>query len=107
MTASLTSPASAAALACELRRLWFNVNAPHVFDERKRELAARIAALAAPSPCSSCLAQSLRHALDAARRTSRAAEARAVRAERLLASARPRRRRSRVLSNPKQLELWT
>lgn len=95
------------ALACELRRLWFDVRNPHVFDERRRELAARIAALSTSSPCSSCSAQSLRHALDAARRTSRAAETRAERAERLLLAARPRRQRSRVLSNPKQLELWT
>jgi hypothetical protein len=81
------------ALACELRRLWVDVRKPHVFDDAKRDLAARIAALGAVSPCASCEASRLRHALDAARQTTRAATARAERAERLLVSVRPPRPR--------------
>jgi hypothetical protein len=81
------------ALACELRRLWFDHRKPHVFDAAKRELAARIAALGAVSPCRSCEASRLRHALDAARQTARAARLRVERAERLLASVRPPRPR--------------
>jgi hypothetical protein len=84
------------ALACELRKLWFDHRKPHVFDDAKRDLAARIAALGAVNPCASCEASRLRHALDAARQSARAATARAERAERLLASARrPRPRRSK------------
>ncbi len=86
------------ALACELRRLWFDHRKPHRFDDAKRDLAARIAALGAVNPCASCEASRLRHALDAARRTARAAHARAERAERLLASARPPGRRARQRS---------
>lgn len=81
-------------IACELRRLWFDVQNPHRFQDAKRDLAARIAALGAVSPCASCEASRLRHALDAARQSARAALTRAERAERLLASARPPRPRS-------------
>lgn len=95
-----------AALAAELRRLWFDTRRPHVFDEAKRDLAARVAALGLPKPCAHCPAASLRHALDAARRTARAERERAERAERLLVGARPPRRR-RKQNNPRQLELWT
>lgn len=94
------------ALAAELRRLWFDVRRPHLFYERRRELAARVAELCAASPCSSCPAQNLRHALDGARRTARAAQARADRAERLLASAVRRSGRSRAHTTNNQLELF-
>jgi hypothetical protein len=97
------------ALACELRKLWFDHRKPHVFDDAKRDLAARIAALGAVSPCASCEASRLRHALDAARQSARAAQARAERAERLLAGARPPRphRSPRRAAACDQLELWT
>ena len=97
------------ALACELRRLWFDQRKPHVFDDAKRDLAARIAALGAVSPCAACEASRLRHALDAARQSARAALARAERAVRLLAGARrPRPRRCpRRPTACDQLELWT
>jgi hypothetical protein len=84
------------ALACELRRLWFDHRKPHVFDDAKRDLAARIAALGAVSPCASCEASRLQRALDAARQKARAATLQAERVERLLASARlPRLRQSK------------
>jgi hypothetical protein len=96
------------ALACELRRLWFDHRKPHVFDDAKRDLAARIAALGAVSPCAACEASRLRHALEAARQSARAAQARAERADRLLAGARPPGRRSRGrAAAANQLELWT
>jgi hypothetical protein len=85
-------------LACELQRLWFDHRKPHVFDDAKRDLAARVAALGAVSPCAFCEVSRLRNALDAARRTARAACLRAEKAERLLGSARPRRRHARQRS---------
>lgn len=101
-----TSRASAAALACEIRRLWFDVRKPHLFDERRRDLAARIAALEKPNPCATCVAPSLRHSLDAARRVARAERDRADRLERMLASAVKPNRRSRAHTPNNQLELW-
>lgn len=93
-------------LACEVRRLWLDYRKPHLFDDARRDLAARIAALGAVSPCVSCEAPRLRHTLDAARQSARAALARAERAERLLASARaPRPRYRRRDSDPRQIEL--
>lgn len=94
-------------LAAELRRLWFDVQNPHRFDEQKRDLAARIARLALPNPCATCVAQSLRHSLDAARRVARAERDRADRLERMLASAVKPSRRSRAHPANNQLELWT
>lgn len=95
-------------LACELRLLWFDVRKPHVFDNAKRDLAARIAALELPGPCASCAVVSLRHALDAARQTTRAAILRAEKAERLLASARPPRHlaRQRPKFDMRQLDMF-
>jgi hypothetical protein len=94
-------------LAAELRRLWFDPRRPHLFDDAKRDLAARIARLATPNLCATCTAQSLRHSLDAARRTARAERDRADRLERMLASAVRRPRRSRAHAMNTQLELWT
>lgn len=94
-------------LAAELRRLWFDIQNPHRFDAQKRDLAARIAKLATPNPCATCTAQSLRHSLDAARRTARAERDRADRLERMLASAVQRPRRSRAHAMNNQLEFWT
>lgn len=93
-------------LAAELRRLSFDVQNPHRFQDAKRDLAARIARLATPSPCATCVAPSLRHSLDAARRTARAERDRADRLERMLASAVKRPRRSRAHGMNTQLELW-
>jgi hypothetical protein len=93
-------------LACELRRLWPDYRKPHIFDDAKRDLAARIAALELPGPCALCAVASLRHALGAARQTTRAAILRAEKAERLLASARPPRPRPRRRAfDPRQMEL--
>jgi hypothetical protein len=101
-------PADAAGLAQEIRRLAYDVRRPHLFQERKRDLAAAVAGLAQARPCASCAVASLGHALDAARQSARAAQARAERAERLLASVRPRKRRSqRRAPAVDQLELWT
>lgn len=88
----MTRRDSACSLACELRRLWFDHRKPHVFDDAKRDLAARIAALGAVSPCVACEAS---RPVDATRQSARAAQARAEKAERLLASVRPARQRSR------------
>lgn len=93
-------------LAAELRRLCFDVQNPHRFQEAKRDLAARIARLALPSPCASCPAASLRHSLDAARRAGRAERDRAESAERLLAGAVRRPRRSPAQRNARQPDLW-
>jgi hypothetical protein len=94
-------------LAAELRRLSFDVLNPHSFQDAKRDLAARIARLDLPNPCTTCTAQSLRHSLDAARRAARAERARADRLERMLGSAVKRPRRSRAHAANNQLELWT
>ena len=94
-------------LAAELRRLWFDPRRPHLFDDAKRDLAARIARLALPNPCATCVAQSLRHSLDAARRGARAERDRADRLERMLGTAVKRPRRSRAHANANQLELWS
>lgn len=101
-------PSDAAGLAQEIRRLAYEVRRPHLFQERKRDLAAAVAGLAQVRPCASCEASRLRHALGVSRQTTRAALARAERAERLLASARPAPRRSRERAPAaNQLELWT
>lgn len=93
-------------LAAELRRLCFDVRRPHLFHDQKRDLAARVARLALPSPCSNCPASSLRLALESARRVARMERDRADRAERLLASAVRRPRRSRAHALAAQMALW-
>jgi hypothetical protein len=104
MTAPL--PTDPRGLAEALRRLspcWRDMRA---FYARRDDLADAIAALASPSPrqCASCA--SARHALIAARRDLAAARARASEAERLLASAVKRPRRSRAHTLAAQMALW-
>lgn len=83
-------------LAAELRRLSFDVQNPHRFQDAKRDLAARVAGLVMPSPCAACDAHRLRAELDNARRAARAERARADRAERLVRNAvKPSRKRAR------------
>lgn len=74
-------------LARDLRRPWFDMRRPHLFLARRDELADAVARLGnAPPRPFACAAPGLRREL------ARAA-ARAVLAERLLASVRPRPRR--------------
>ena len=93
-------------LAAELRRLTFDVRNPHRFQDAKRDIAARVARLALPHPCANCPAASLRLALESARRMVRMERDRADRAERLLASAVRRPRRSRAHALPAQMAFW-
>ena len=105
MTAPL--PSDPRGLAEALQRLTPCWRDPRDFYARRDDLAAAIAALASPSPraCASCA--SSRHALIAARRDRDAQRDRADRAERLLASAVKRPRRSRAHAANDHLELWT
>ncbi len=84
-------------LARDLRRLWFDVRRPHLFLARRDELADAVARLgnAPPRPCA-CAAPGLRRELAYA-------VTRAVQAERLLASIRPRPRR-KLRRDPRQNE---
>ncbi|MEQ1707792.1 MAG: hypothetical protein ABL864_05625 [Terricaulis sp.] len=84
-------------LARKLRQLWFDYQRPHLFIARRDEIADEIERLgnAPPRPCA-CAAPGLRREL------ARAA-ARAVLAERLVASVRPRPRRKRACDQRQML----
>jgi hypothetical protein len=97
------SAAALRALACEIRRMPYQ---PHLFYEKRREIASRLEALAAPSPCASCKAGRLAFDLDCAQRMLVIERKRLALAEALLRQAVRGARRRRPREAPPLLPLW-